>query len=212
MAPLREGERKPFGKVKIWRNTLGHLLRDDADDEDVVCGLRLLRDELYARLQQSFAPPEKGSLGRDIFKMVSRFPRVTEERNNQLDARDIRAVADEKGLPSATIEPVRLQRCKSLYWEYPALELEDEPKEILPYGDLSPPQRQFSCWRKPAFSLFFPSLIISLNLSIYLQIQIYHIYSFRSFSFSIYLSIYLSITYRLSRRLSIYLSIHHFLS
>ncbi|CAE1297333.1 unnamed protein product [Acanthosepion pharaonis] len=47
-------------KVTIWRHTLRHLLTDDADDADVVCGLRLVRAELSARLHQSFAPPEKG--------------------------------------------------------------------------------------------------------------------------------------------------------
>ncbi|CAE1230756.1 unnamed protein product [Acanthosepion pharaonis] len=55
---LKERE-KLLGKVKIWQQTLDHLLTDDADDEDVVCGLRLLRAELSARLHQSFAPPGK---------------------------------------------------------------------------------------------------------------------------------------------------------
>ncbi|CAE1272264.1 TRIM56 [Acanthosepion pharaonis] len=48
-----------LGKVKIWQQTLRHLLTDDADDEDVVCGLRLVGAELSARLHQSFASPEK---------------------------------------------------------------------------------------------------------------------------------------------------------
>ncbi|CAE1268373.1 TRIM56 [Acanthosepion pharaonis] len=56
---LKERE-ELLGKVKIWRVSLGHLLMDDTDDEDVVCGLRLLGAELSARLHQSFAPPEKG--------------------------------------------------------------------------------------------------------------------------------------------------------
>ncbi|CAE1272263.1 unnamed protein product [Acanthosepion pharaonis] len=48
-----------LGKVKIWSDTLRHLLTDDADDEDVVSGLRLYRAELSAWLRQSFAPLEK---------------------------------------------------------------------------------------------------------------------------------------------------------
>ncbi|CAE1303672.1 TRIM56 [Acanthosepion pharaonis] len=56
---LKERE-ELLGKVKIWRHTLGHLLSDDTDDEDVVCGLRLVGAELSARLHQSFAPPDKG--------------------------------------------------------------------------------------------------------------------------------------------------------
>ncbi|CAE1297267.1 unnamed protein product [Acanthosepion pharaonis] len=47
-------------KVEIWHHTLVHLSTDDADDEDVVCGLRLVGAELSARLRQSFAPQEKG--------------------------------------------------------------------------------------------------------------------------------------------------------
>ncbi|CAE1313714.1 unnamed protein product [Acanthosepion pharaonis] len=47
-------------KVKVWHHTLEHLSRDDADDEDVVTGLKLVRAELSARLHQSFAPQEKG--------------------------------------------------------------------------------------------------------------------------------------------------------
>ncbi|CAE1299698.1 unnamed protein product [Acanthosepion pharaonis] len=47
-------------KVEIWHHTLKHLSRGDADDEDVVSGLKLVRAELSARLRQSFAPQEKG--------------------------------------------------------------------------------------------------------------------------------------------------------
>ncbi|CAE1258966.1 unnamed protein product [Acanthosepion pharaonis] len=46
-------------KVKIWRQTLRHLLTDAIADEDVVCGLRLVGVELSARHRQSFAQPEK---------------------------------------------------------------------------------------------------------------------------------------------------------